>query len=94
VWSAGLIAAAVLVSPSLVQVNGPKVLIPVCAPLAVVALVALALTIARWRTTRWPVVVAWVLASLLDGLALVGMLTIGIFVLPVAVAVTVACASS
>ena len=75
VWSAGLIAAAVLVRPSLVQVNGPKVLIPVGAPLAVVAMVALALAVARRCSVRWPTVVAWVLAGLLDCLTLAGMLT-------------------
>lgn len=92
VWSAGLIAAAFLVTPSLVQVNGPKVLVPVGAPLAVVVMVTLALAVARGRSARWPTVVAWLLAGLLDCLAFVGMLTVGVFLLPVAVAVTVACA--
>ncbi len=91
VWSAGLIAAALLVTPSLVQVNGAKVLVPVGAPLAVVVLVAVALAVARRRPWRWPTVVAWVLAGILDCLALVGMLTIGVFVLPAAIAVTMAC---
>ena len=92
VWSAALIAAALLVSPSLVEVNGPKVLVPVSAPLVVVVMVSLALAVARRRRSRWPTVVAWVLAGLLDCLALVGMLTIGVFLLPAAIAVTVACA--
>ena len=90
-WSAGLIAAALLISPSLVQVNGPKVLVPVGAPLVIVVMVALALGVARRRASRWPTVVAWMLTGLLDCLTLVGMLTIGIFLLPAAVAVTVAC---
>ena len=91
VWSVGLLAAALLIRPSLVQVNGPKVLLPVGAPLAVVVMVALALAVARRYPWRWPTVVAWVLAGLLDCLTLVGMLTIGVFLLPVAIAVTMAC---
>jgi hypothetical protein len=91
VWSVGLIGAALLIRPSLVQVNGPKVLLPVGAPLAVVVMVALALAVARRRPWRWPTVVAWMLAGLLDCLTLVGMLTIGVFLLPAAIAVTMAC---
>ncbi len=93
-WSAGLIAAAVLIHPSLVQVNGPKVLLPVSAPLAVVGVVAAALAIGRARSGRGCLVVAWAFSGLLDCLALVGMLTIGVFILPVAIAVTAACAMS
>jgi len=91
-WAAGLVVASYVVSPSLEQVNGSLVLLPLGAPLLVVASVAVSLTVARRSSARWPRVVAWVLAALLDGLALVGMLTIGIFVLPVAVMVTLACA--
>ena len=91
-WAVGLVVASFVVRPSLEQVNGPLVLLPLGAPLLVVVLVAVSLAVARRRSTRWPTVVAWVLAALLDGLALVGMLTIGIFILPVAGMVTVACA--
>jgi hypothetical protein len=91
-WSAGLITVAFMGRPALVQVNGPKVLLPVGVPLAVVVLVALALTVARRHSVRWPTVVAWVLSGLLGCLALLGLLTIGVFVLPVAVVVTVVCA--
>ncbi len=90
-WAAGLVVMAFLGSRSLVQVNGPKVLIPIGAPLAAVGLVALCLAMTRRTSMRWPRVVAWILAGLLDGLALVGMLTIGIFILPVAIAITAAC---
>ncbi len=93
-WSAGLIGASFWVRPSLIQVNGAKVLLPVGAPLAIVALVVLGLSLARRRSARWATIVSWVLAGLLDCLALVGMLTIGIFILPVAIAVTAACAMS
>ena len=93
-WSAGLIGASFWVRPSLIQVNGAKVLLPVSAPLAIVALVVLGLSLARRRSARWASIVSWVLAGLLDCLALVGMLTIGIFILPVAIAVTAACAMS
>ena len=92
-WAVGLVVASYLVRPSLEQVNGPLVLLPLGAPLVVVLLVTLFLAVAR-PTVRWPMVVAWVLAALLDGLALVGMLTIGVFILPVAGMVTVACALS
>jgi hypothetical protein len=90
-WSAGLIVAAYLGDRSLVQVNGPKILIPIGAPLAVVVLVALLLAVARRTPTPVPRIVAWILSGLLDGLALVGLLTIGIFIMPVALAVTAAC---
>jgi hypothetical protein len=92
-WAFGLVVVSYLVRPSLEQVNGPLVLLPLGAPLVVVVLVTLSLAMAR-PPARWPTVVAWVLAALLDGLALVGMLTVGIFILPVAGMVTVACALS
>ena len=90
-WAAGLLVMAFLGSRSLVEVNGPKVLIPIGAPLAVVVLVAILLAMTRRTSMRWPRAVAWIFSGLLDGLALVGMLTIGIFILPVAIAVTAAC---
>lgn len=93
-WAVGLVVASYVVRPSLEQVNGPLVLLPLGTPLVVVSLVAVSLAVARRRPARWPTLVAWVLAALLDGLALVGMLTIGIFILPVAGMVTVACALS
>ncbi|HEY4946868.1 MAG TPA: hypothetical protein VII19_03145 [Acidimicrobiales bacterium] len=88
-----MIIAGLLVRPSPVLVNGAKVLIPLGFPLVAVALVALALWLRRRHSMRWAGVVARVLAALLDGLAVLGVLTIGIFVFPVAVAVTMACAS-
>jgi hypothetical protein len=82
------------VSATLVHVNGLRVLIPVGVPLVVVGLVASALRYRRSRGKQGAGVLAWVFASLLGLLALVGMLTIGIFVLPVAVVVTVVCVSA
>ena len=88
-----MIIAGLLVRPSLVLVNGAKVLIPLGFPLVAVALVALALWLRRRHSMRWAGVVVRVLAVLLDGLAVLGVLTIGIFVFPAVVAVTMACAS-
>ena len=82
------------VSTTLVQMNGMRVLIPVGVPLAVVGLVAAALRHRRSRGKQGAGVPAWILGGLLGLLALVGMLTIGIFVLPVAVVVIVVCASA
>jgi len=82
------------VSTTLVQMNGMSVLIPVGVPLAVVGLVAAALGHRRSRGKQGAGVLAWIFAGLLGLLALFGMLTIGIFVLPVAVVVMVVCASA
>jgi hypothetical protein len=101
-WSVGLVVAALLVpvydteagssvSATLVQVNGMKVLIPVGVPLVVVVLVAAALIYRRSQGKRGAGALAWAFAGLLCLLALVGILTIGIFVLPVAVVVMVVC---
>jgi len=79
------------VSSTLVQVNGMKVLIPVGVPLVVVGLVAAALCYRRSRGKQGAGAIAWVSAGLLGLLALVGILTVGVFVLPVAVVVMVVC---
>ncbi len=90
--STGTFQARASTSATLVQVNGMRVLVPLCAPLVVVALVGFALCLPRRRSNSWPGVVAWVLAVALDGFAFVGMMTIGILVLPVGILVTVSCA--
>jgi hypothetical protein len=90
--SVGLIAAGLLLSPSLVEVNGEKVLVPLAMPLMVVVMVSGLLWFRARRHVPGAGVAAWSLSVLLDLLALAGILTIGIFVLPVAVLVTVACA--
>jgi cytochrome bd-type quinol oxidase subunit 2 len=81
-------------SATLVQVNGFKVLAPVGLPLLAVAVVAFTLWRRRKNETagaRWP---AWVVTVLLVGVALLGMLSIGPFIVPVAVLVAVARARS
>ena len=91
-WSVGLIVAGLCLMPSLVAVNGPKVLLPLAAPLSVVVLVSGLLRFRTWRGSSGAGVLAWSLSVLLDLLALAGLLTIGILILPVAVLVSVACA--
>jgi hypothetical protein len=72
-------------SDTLVGVNGPGV--------AVVAAVPLLLAVAVAAALRHGVApLGWLLTGVLAALNLVAMLTIGIFVLPVTVALVVACA--
>jgi hypothetical protein len=90
-WSVGLIVAGLSVSPSLIQVNGGKVLVPLTMPLTVVLLISGLLWFRARRHVGGAGALAWVLSALLDLLALAGLLTIGIFVLPVAALVAIAC---
>jgi hypothetical protein len=69
---------------TLVDVNGLRVLAIVAIPLLAVGLVTMAL-----RTRR--VKMAWSVTAVVIALTLVGILTIGVFVLPVAVLLGVAC---
>lgn len=88
-WSIGLLAAALAAplygSATLVDENGRGVLLV----LAVPAVISLAVGIALWRKcTRGGRVsgyVAWACVSILAAFCLVGILTIGVFVAPVAV---------
>jgi hypothetical protein len=93
IWSLGLVAAGCLVKSysstngpgeTLVQVNGPKVLIPLLIPLAGVAMVTLALW---FRGSERPGVGAlvWIVIGLMAVLVVLGAFTIGPFVAPVAV---------
>lgn len=106
VWGLGLVVAAFLFpayrssgmsssgeptqgTTTLVGMNGPGVLVVVAVPLLVTLLVGAAL-LARSRRAALPF--AWVLTALLALFNLVGMLTIGAFILPVTAALVVACA--
>src|SRR5690349_8087846 len=106
-WSVGLLVGALTLpvyervtvtasgsiesSATLVEENGGVVLAIVAIPLVVTAGVALALR-SRYRNHRkGPGVVATVLTGLVLVLCVLGMLTIGVFVLPVAIALVVAC---
>ena len=107
-WGLGLLIAAVTVpvssgstvgasgavesSATLVEENGDGVLAIVAIPLVVSLGVALAL-VYRYQTRRpGPGVVAPVLTGLVLILCLLGMLTIGVFMVPVAISLVVACA--
>ena len=74
---------------TLVGVNGPGVL----AVLGVPLLVTLAVGSALWQgARRGAVAVAWTLAGLLAAFNVLSMASIGLFVLPITIALLVACA--
>lgn len=74
---------------TLVEINGPGVIIPVLVPLVATALVAVALTRGPQRAGR---LVAWALVALLLCFAVIAMFSIGLYVLPVVVALAIATA--
>ena len=77
---------------TLVEVNGTGVLVVVGTPLAAtVVVVALLLLRGRHRGFGYA---AWAVVALLAGFAVVGLLSIGMFVLPAVVALAVAVAAS
>jgi hypothetical protein len=71
-------------SQTLVQVNGPGVLIPVGVPLVIAALVWAALLYKCSRGGRVGDYVAWTCIAVLGCFCVVSILSIGIFVVPVA----------
>jgi hypothetical protein len=77
-------------SETLVGMNGPGVVPVLALPLLVTVLVACALLL---RARRAAMPVAWALTALLAVFNVLGMLTIGVFVVPVTAALVVACAS-
>ena len=81
-------------SATLVHVNGLKVLAPVGLPLLAVIVVAFALRRRRKHEVPGAGWLAWTVTGLLVGVALLGMLSIGPFIVPVAVLFAVACARS
>jgi len=107
-WSVGLLVGALTLpvyervtvtangsigsSATLVEENGGAVLAIVAIPLVVTAGVALALRSRYRKHRKGPGVVAPVLTGLVLIFCVLGMLTIGVFVLPVAIALVVACA--
>ena len=107
-WGLGLVVAGFLVpvyrstemsssgeltqsTETLVGVNGPGAVVVLAVPFLVTLLVASAL-LARSRRAALPF--AWALTALLAVFNLVGMLTVGVFVLPVTAALVVACSMS
>ena len=108
VWAAGLVIAAVLVptyqssgvsssgtvtdgAATLVEVNGWGVLLVAGAPLAA----ALVIWFALWRRRglQDAGVLAWVVTALLICFNVLALLSIGVFVIPVTLALVVACAT-
>jgi len=79
-------------STTLVEENGTEDLAIVAIPLVIAGVVAL--TLGRRRRTGRPGAgaFAWVLCAVLLTFCLLGILTIGLFVLPVAIALVVGCA--
>ena len=75
---------------TLVGVNGSRALIVLLVPLLVSLLVSSAL---RIRKARGAIAVAWALTAAFCGLTALAMPSIGILLIPVAVALVVACAS-
>ena len=73
---------------TLVEVNGPVAAVEMAVPLAATLVVALAF---RSGVYRVRMLVGWTATGLLAVFNVLGMLTIGVFVLPVTVALVVAC---
>ncbi len=81
-------------SETLVGMEGASVLIPVSIPLVVACGVAGVLIRRRARGLPRAGMAAWLLSWLLGAFSLVAMMSIGVFVLPVVVALLVACATA
>lgn len=77
-------------SDTLVGVNGPQVVMILLVPLLVSVVVTAALLM---RRIRGAIVLAWTMTAALVGLTALALLSIGIFVLPVPVALLIACAA-
>lgn len=106
IWAVGLLIVGVVApsynsvssssttqftSATLVEVNGLRLLVVLALPLLAVGVVALAL---RWRRKNkrpGAGVLAWIVAALVGVVSVVGVLTIGPFVAPVAVLLVIAC---
>lgn len=76
---------------TLLAVDGPGVLLPLSGPLVAVALVSVALSRRRRAGRAGPGPVATTVVVALLALTALGMLTVGVFFLPVDVALAVAC---
>jgi hypothetical protein len=100
-WSAGLLLAALvlpvyststasatdgvtLTHSTLVQVNGARALVLMAVPVLMAVLVLLAIG-ARRRGARWGGPIAWAAVGVLAAECVLGILTIGAFILPAAV---------
>jgi hypothetical protein len=79
---------------TLLEVNGPGVLVVVSIPLTAVAVVSVLLLWRRRRRRNGAGPLAWTIVGLLGVLAFLGMLSIGIFILPAAALLALACATA
>ncbi len=79
---------------TLLEVNGTSVLVVVSVPLVAVALVALSLLWRGRRRRNGAGPFAWTVVALLGVLAFLGMMSIGIFLLPVVGLLAIACATA
>jgi hypothetical protein len=78
-------------SATLVGENGPGAVAVLCVPLMLSVLVALALS---WRSRTWAMRIAWVLTAALAVANVLALMTIGLFVFPVTIALVIACATA
>lgn len=85
----GPAGTVVMAARTVVQANGPWVLVPVGVPMVGSGVVAMALALRRHPGAG---VVAWAATGLVAGEAVLGMLTIGLFALPAAGVLVAACA--
>ena len=76
---------------TIVQVNGLYVVMLLCIPLGATALVTLLL---RYAEHRDAVIGAFLVAVLFAAFCVVGLMSIGLFLLPTAIALLVACATA
>jgi len=87
-------AAETTTTRTLLDVNGPGVLVVVAIPLAAVGLVSGALWLRRRRHRDGAGPLAWTIVGLVGLFALLGMLSIGIFVVPAVALLAIACATA
>jgi len=87
-WSALILVVGSLV---LIPENGSGVVIVLSMPLVLVGLFSAALAWRRAHDKPGPGAVGWILAGLAALLCLVGILTIGIFLIPVAALLFIVC---
>jgi hypothetical protein len=81
-------------SSTMVAVNGVRVLGVLALPLVAVMLVWMSL---KWQRRHYRLgagVLAWIVVALLGALSLLALLSIGIFIVPLAVILAIACANA
>ena len=106
VWSAGVLLVALLVPvydsstsssdgitlirQTLVQTHGATALVLVIVPLVACAVVARAMFVRRRDDARWSTPAAWVAIGVVATEAILGILSVGAFFIPVAIALAIA----